>query len=59
MLYNTTGIKISIFHLLVFIRLTEDQHLPNKMNTMETIIPIQAASINIIRNIIIIQLSKN
>lgn len=59
MLYNTTGIKISIFRLLVFIRLTEDQRLPNKMNTMETIIPIQAASINIIRNIIIIQLSKN
>lgn len=53
MLYDTTGIKISIFRLLVFIRLTEDQHLPNKMNTMETIIPIQAVSINIIRNIII------
>lgn len=59
MLYNTAGIKISIFRLLVFIRLTEDQHLPNKMNTMETITPIQAVSINIIRNIIIIQLSKN
>lgn len=53
MLYNTAGIKILIFRLLVFIRSTEDQHLPNKMNTLETIIPIQAVSINIIRNIII------
>lgn len=58
MLYNTTGIKISIFRLLVFIRLTEDQHLPNKVNTMETIIPIRAVSINIIRNIIIINIVK-